>query len=583
MKRALTLSFLLFPLALTSCGGGEDPHPSRNYSLTLAADTWCQLDVEGKYYKYNETANGVIKINDSVQAFYDLPDTITVYDSVKEVVPTTKYQYQLSEDAKTANFSIKMEDAYVISLASIETTCEVTFDTDGGTGEIETQYVKPGFHAEEPAVSPTREGFKFTGWYEDKFDQKPYDFTKRIVTTDLHLIAKWQSEKWVYFEPLTSDTQIQVVTHGDFSLADDIELYFSYNPTDEVKNMTRWTATAMPEAGKNFVIATKGSEVSFAKNRNDYLSFTCNKGGSFNVNGPIASTNAIHEYGFYHLFEGAPVVNASNLLLYFEELPDSMCEGMFINCNQLLSVPNIVIPKVEEPIIGITPGDYTFASMFEGCSELSSADSLIFGEGEKYSEVKNSSSFEKMFKDCTKLVEPPHLNYSRLLGAFYPCHSCYESMFENCRSLKVGPALSATSLSDSCYKNMFKGCTSLERIGSELPAADLFPACYESMFEGCSSLTVAPIIKARQYHQEITDHDLFTACRYMFKNCSALNSVEIHLATFGGYVSTAIDWLMGAATTGTIYCYSGLKEEFGWGDYPRFLNPNNWAIEEIDG
>lgn len=42
--------------------------------------------------------------------------------------------------------------------------------------------------------------------------------------------------------------------------------------------------------------------------------------------------------------------------------------------------------------------------------------------------------------------------------------SCYESMFENCTDLEIGPTLPATTLANSCYKNMFKGCTKLNHI-----------------------------------------------------------------------------------------------------------------------
>ena len=42
--------------------------------------------------------------------------------------------------------------------------------------------------------------------------------------------------------------------------------------------------------------------------------------------------------------------------------------------------------------------------------------------------------------------------------------SCYESMFENCTDLEIGPTLPATTLANSCYKNMFKGCSKLNHI-----------------------------------------------------------------------------------------------------------------------
>ena len=65
--------------------------------------------------------------------------------------------------------------------------------------------------------------------------------------------------------------------------------------------------------------------------------------------------------------------------------------------------------------------------------------------------------------------------------------SCYNYMFENCRSLTTAPELPATTLANNCYDSMFSYCTSLTT-APELPATTLANGCYNFMFEGCSSL-----------------------------------------------------------------------------------------------
>lgn len=62
----------------------------------------------------------------------------------------------------------------------------VTFDTNGGSASI-TEKVKNGKLVEEP-VDPTREGYKFLGWY---LDDEEFDFSTPI-DKNLKLIAKWE-------------------------------------------------------------------------------------------------------------------------------------------------------------------------------------------------------------------------------------------------------------------------------------------------------------------------------------------------------------------------------------------------------
>lgn len=78
----------------------------------------------------------------------------------------------------------------------------VTFDTDGGTPEPESQ-IRANLPATKPD-DPTKEGYNFGGWYTDEAFTTEYTFTEsEKVTQALTLYAKWTKEaaKYYYYSP----------------------------------------------------------------------------------------------------------------------------------------------------------------------------------------------------------------------------------------------------------------------------------------------------------------------------------------------------------------------------------------------
>ncbi|MBD9218313.1 MAG: hypothetical protein EGQ43_06410 [Clostridiales bacterium] len=78
----------------------------------------------------------------------------------------------------------------------------VTFDTDGGTPEPESQ-IRANLPATKPD-DPTKEGVDFGGWYTDAAFTTEYKFTEsEKVTQDMPLYAKWTKEaaKYYYYSP----------------------------------------------------------------------------------------------------------------------------------------------------------------------------------------------------------------------------------------------------------------------------------------------------------------------------------------------------------------------------------------------
>lgn len=70
-----------------------------------------------------------------------------------------------------------------------QTSYHVTFDTQGGT-PIQSQNVKYGECAIEPS-QPTKEGYHFSGWFENLNNNENFDFTTPITNAKI-LYAKWE-------------------------------------------------------------------------------------------------------------------------------------------------------------------------------------------------------------------------------------------------------------------------------------------------------------------------------------------------------------------------------------------------------
>ena len=81
----------------------------------------------------------------------------------------------------------------------------VTFDLNGGDGEIEPRDYAVGYLMDLP--EPTRSGYRFIGW-QDAFGEK-FDSTSIMPNEDLTLYAQWEiivssyEDEYVYFKPAT--------------------------------------------------------------------------------------------------------------------------------------------------------------------------------------------------------------------------------------------------------------------------------------------------------------------------------------------------------------------------------------------
>ena len=155
--------------------------------------------------------------------------------------------------------------------------------------------------------------------------------------------------------------------------------------------------------------------------------------------------------------------------------------------------------------------------------------------------IPNNGGFYRLFKDMAYLENGGLVLPSTTLGI-----SCYEAMFENCRSMTTAPALPATTMVADCYLGMFRGCTSLVNAPA-LPATTLATECYHAMFWDCTALTTAPVLPATT----LTDSCYTT----MFRNCSSLNKIICYATTWN--TAYASSWVNDVASSGDFYNLGG--------------------------
>lgn len=69
----------------------------------------------------------------------------------------------------------------------------VNFESNGGTAVDSIVDISDGSTINAP-VEPTKDGYKFDGWYKDVDLKTPWDFTNDTVNSDITLYAKWTKE-----------------------------------------------------------------------------------------------------------------------------------------------------------------------------------------------------------------------------------------------------------------------------------------------------------------------------------------------------------------------------------------------------
>ena len=169
----------------------------------------------------------------------------------------------------------------------------------------------------------------------------------------------------------------------------------------------------------------------------------------------------------------------------------------------------------------ITNYDDARTNFFDGtadCYIYGNIMSLVNETGFASATSVSANAFRDLFNGNSELYNHPTKRL--ILPATTLAENCYRSMFSNCTSLTVAPALPATMLADYCYDYMFANCSRLT-VAPALPATTLKLGCYSSMFFRCGGLTVAPSLSATTLAE--------ACCQNMFKGCTSLTTVPATL------------------------------------------------------
>ena len=108
----------------------------------------------------------------------------------------------------TPGESVEIDESMVLYAKWVKKKYTIKFNSDGGTpvDEITAKYESA---IAEPE-SPTKEGYVFSGWYEDKGLTKPYAFST-MPSRDLVLHAKWMKEEYIVNFDSNGGTQVEPI------------------------------------------------------------------------------------------------------------------------------------------------------------------------------------------------------------------------------------------------------------------------------------------------------------------------------------------------------------------------------------
>lgn len=154
-------------------------------SLTVGEKTKLSIKNKPKSAKYIWSSNNknVVMVDKNGNIIAKSKGTATIRVSVKTQKKTYKLYCKVVVQGNVLPDNI--DD-------NVESTYTVTFDSNGGS-KVPQQTVPKGKTATKPA-NPTKEGYDFVGWYNDKVLKTEYDFKTKVVK-NITLYAKWNEKE----------------------------------------------------------------------------------------------------------------------------------------------------------------------------------------------------------------------------------------------------------------------------------------------------------------------------------------------------------------------------------------------------
>ena len=171
-------------------------------------------------------------------------------------------------------------------------------------------------------------------------------------------------------------------------------------------------------------------------------------------------------YNFIGIFGNVKVVNAENLVIPAETIPDYGLTNFMIESPTLQVAPK----QIPATTIGVCGMQGSFAR----CGQLTNAPEFS---------VTNvaDSGFVQTFVECSSLVHGPSILPIQTMGG-----GACRNMFGNCTSLTTAPELPCATLSQNAYNRMFLTCPSLNYVkclATDISATD----CVTNWITGVAS------------------------------------------------------------------------------------------------
>lgn len=283
-----------------------------------------------------------------------------------------------------------------------------------------------------------------SAWAEEASEPKPLTFT--VIQAGTLRVSKFAEATNLQYR----------IDDGEWTACSSEKSYILY-PLNEGQTISFRADDVNPDSNDNYVLRFSYSSTGLYKVSGNLLSL---------VNGN--STN-LKDYQFYSLFNGFPVVDASELLLPSENISAYCFQSMFYSCTNLEAAPELPANKLAYSC---------YRSMFAGCTSLKTAPALP-------ANYVASSAYYQMFWDCSALANAPVISATSIGEK-----GCY-NMFLSCKSLTQAPALPATQLSKEAYYGMFQDCTGLIEAPMLLAENTVDSYNYKSyadIFKGCTKI-----------------------------------------------------------------------------------------------
>lgn len=313
--------------------------------------------------------------------------------------------------------------------------------------------------------------------------KKEYGMTEedRAVLDELSNSISPDFSDSLYFEALADGSTVSMV-YQDTSVANDTPITDAYEMDYKLGDNAEWekwdgSAISLQKGEKVYFrrLGTQG----FNKLSSADTYIHCFVAvGKLSVGGNLASLNGMNtkiknfDGCFGHLFNKCSgIVDASNLLLSFEELPIYAYRYMFSECTNLVEAPQLPAKYL---------GNSCYQAMFYKCSSLKKSPLLP-------AESLSSGCYSSMFLGCTSLTEAMPIN-----GKILANSSCI-NMFKECTSLVSAPQIKALHYNAYSMNYMFSGCSNLE-IGADLISKTATSNSIKLMYENCPKLRYVKFI-----------------------------------------------------------------------------------------